>query len=151
MSIQLDKNLQKDCYRLAESDDCLWLLLNNRYFLWMVIVPNTTQTELYRLTGQEQQKLTQQSNLISEFISQNFACDKLNVASIGNIVAQMHLHIIARTTVDPCWPGVVWGTEHKAPYPIDEVLNIQSKLQQFCLDKKISGYHFTTPEIKPAL
>jgi diadenosine tetraphosphate (Ap4A) HIT family hydrolase len=148
MSIELDQNLQKDCYRLAESEDCLWLLLNNRYFLWMVIVPNTTQTELYRLTGQEQQKLTQQSNIISEFITQHFACDKLNVASIGNIVAQMHLHIIARTTTDRCWPGVVWGTEHKAPYSIDTVLEIQKKLQQFCQNKNITGYHFSSLEIK---
>lgn len=150
MSIQLDKNLEKDCYRLAESDDCLWLLLNNRHFLWMVIVPDTKQTELYRLTEQAQKKLSQQSNIISEFITQHFACDKLNVASIGNIVAQMHLHIIARTTKDLCWPGVVWGTEHKAPYQIDAVLNIQTKLQQFCQEKKITGYHFAAPAFKAA-
>lgn len=148
MSIQLDQNLEKDCYRLAESEDSLWLLLNNRYFLWMVIVPNTTQTELYQLTEKAQQKLTRQSNIISEFITQNVDCDKLNVASIGNIVAQMHLHIIARTTKDPCWPGVVWGTEHKAPYQLDAVLKIQEKLQQFCLNKKITGYHFAAPEFK---
>ena len=148
MRIQLDQNLEKDCYRLAESEDFLWLLLNNRYFLWMIIVPNTTQTEIYRLTGQDQQKLTLQSNIISEFITQHFDCDKLNVASIGNIVAQMHLHIIARTTKDPCWPGVVWGTEIKAPYPLDDVLKIQTKLQRFCQDKKITGYHFSALEIK---
>ena len=148
MIIQLDQNLENDCYRLAESTDCLWLLLNNRYFPWIIIVPKTDQTELYLLTEQQQQHLTQQTNIISEFVKQHFSCDKLNVASIGNIVSQMHLHVIARCKDDPCWPGVVWGTTFKQPYALYEVLAIQTKLQQFCQHKKINGYDFMPPEIK---
>ena len=52
MTFQLNPNLENDCYRLAESSDCLWLLLNNRYFPWIIIVPKTDQTELYQLTEQ---------------------------------------------------------------------------------------------------
>ncbi len=148
MTFQLNPNLENDCYQLAESADCLWLLLNNRYFPWIIIVPKTEQSELYLLTEQEQQHLIRQSNIISEFLKQHFVCDKLNVASIGNMVSQMHLHVIARSKDDPCWPGVVWGTSFKQPYPLDEVLAIQIKLQQFCQQKKITGYHFTAPKVK---
>jgi diadenosine tetraphosphate (Ap4A) HIT family hydrolase len=142
MDFQLDHRLNKDCFTLAESEHSLWLLLNNSLFPWIVIVPKTEQTELYLLAASEQQSLTKQTNLLSEFVQQHFACDKLNVACIGNIVKQMHLHIIARTTNDPCWPGIVWGTSFKEPYQTHQVLKIQQQLQQFCIDKNISGFNF---------
>jgi diadenosine tetraphosphate (Ap4A) HIT family hydrolase len=148
MTFQLDRRLANDCYQMAENEHSLWLLLNNSYFPWFIVVPKATCTELYQLTKEQQDRLQNETNLISEFVSRHFPCDKLNVASIGNIVAQMHVHVIARTKTDPCWPGVVWGTDNKAPYPIAEVLNIQTKLQQFCQAKNITGYHFTAPDLK---
>jgi len=144
MTFQLDPRLDNDCYRLAESENSLWLLLNNRYFPWFVIVPKTETTELYLLAKEVQEQLQRETNLISEFVNSCFDCDKLNVASIGNIVSQMHVHIIARTESDPCWPGVVWGTKVKDLYQLQEVVDIQTKLQQFCQHKKIHGYSFTT-------
>ena len=142
MTFQLDRRLENDCYQLAESENSLWLLLNNSYFPWFVIVPKTEQTELYLLAKEEQEQLQLEANLISEFVNSCFDCDKLNVASIGNIVKQMHIHIIARTESDPCWPGVVWGTSFKQGYEISEVLEIQTKLKQFCQNKNINGFQF---------
>jgi diadenosine tetraphosphate (Ap4A) HIT family hydrolase len=142
MTFELDPRLDNDCFKLAESEHSLWLLMNNRLFTWMVIVPKTQQTELYLLSEKEQLLLTKQSNLLSEFIQQYFDCDKLNVACIGNIVKQMHLHVIARTTSDPCWPGIVWGTSFKEPYKNEQVLKIQQQLQAFCEHKKTTEFKF---------
>jgi diadenosine tetraphosphate (Ap4A) HIT family hydrolase len=142
MKFQLDPRLQNDCYLLAESDNSHWLLLNNSYFPWFIIVPKTTQTELYLLPKKQQEQLQLESNLISEFVINHFNCDKLNVASIGNIVKQMHVHIIARNESDPCWPGVVWGTNHKQHYTLGAALEIQINLKQFCLHSGINEFQF---------
>ena len=144
MTFQLDPRLANDCYQLAESEHSLWLLLNNRYFPWFIVVPKTQCTELYQLTKGQQDQLQNETNLISDFISTHFDCDKLNVASIGNIVKQMHIHIIARTESDPCWPGVVWGTSFKQAYERDAALEIQSKLKQFCEHKNINKLQFAS-------
>lgn len=142
MTFQLDPRLANDCYQLAESEHSVWLLLNNSYFPWFIVVPKTQCTELYQLTKEQQQQLQSESNLISEFVSTHFDCDKLNVASIGNIVKQMHLHIIARQESDPCWPGVVWGTTFKQYYKVAEVQEIQTRLKLFCQDKSINEFQF---------
>jgi len=135
MKFELDERLNNDCFTLAETNFSLWLLLNNRNFPWFIIVPKTDVEELYLLPKDMQVKLQLQSTLMSEFVTTHFPCDKLNVASIGNIVKQMHVHIIGRTETDLCWPGVVWGTEHKEEYGKSEVLDIQSKLTTFCQRK----------------
>ncbi|WP_022942054.1 HIT domain-containing protein [Psychromonas hadalis] len=142
MAFTLDERLKNDCFILAETTSSLWLLLNNSHFSWFIIVPKTEVEELYLLPLELQASLQRQSSLISEFLMTNLPCDKLNVAAIGNIVKQMHLHIIARTETDPCWPGVVWGTEFKKEYQLNTVLKIQTKLKQFCQHKMISAIEF---------
>ena len=142
MTFTLDARLNNDCFKLAETTTSLWLLFNNSHFPWFIIVPKTQIEELYLLPLELQAELQQQSALISEFVATQFACDKLNVAAIGNIVKQMHLHIIGRSETDPCWPGVVWGTEYKSPYEKSDVQVIQAKLQSFCQHKKINPVEF---------
>lgn len=142
MDFTLDARLNNDCFTLAETTSSLWLLLNNSHFPWFIIVPKTELQELYLLPPELQATLQIQSSLISEFVMENFTCDKLNVAAIGNIVKQMHLHIIGRTETDPNWPGVVWGTTFKKEYEVAEVLEIQTKLQQFCQRNAIADIEF---------
>ena len=142
MTFELDSRLANDCFKLAESEHSLWLLLNNRFFPWFVIVPKTSSTELYQLDKEQREKLQDDINVLSKFVYRYYDCDKLNVASIGNIVKQMHTHIIARTELDPCWPGVVWGTNFKQAYEIQDVVEQQKKLQQFCEVSEINGFEF---------
>lgn len=144
MDFKLDARLDNDCYQLAESDSSVWLLLNNSYFPWLIIVPKTKIEELYLLPSEVQMQLQKETNLLAEFLKTNIACDKLNIASIGNIVKQMHIHIIARTESDLCWPGVVWGTAFKQEYKQQEILEIQKKLKQFCQDKIINDVKFAS-------
>ena len=63
-------------------------------------------------------------------LKQNFSVDKLNVATIGNIVSQMHVHIVGRRVGDYCWPGVVWGAEGKQNYDQTQVDAIKTQLSQ---------------------
>ena len=139
MMFQLAPQLANDCYLLAESEHSVWLLLNNSYFPWFIIVPKTQATELYQLSHEQQQQLQSETNLLSEFAHTHFKCDKLNVASIGNIVKQMHLHIIVRNESDRCWPGVVWGNSEKKTYQYVDVVAIQKKLKQFNQNSCIKG------------
>jgi diadenosine tetraphosphate (Ap4A) HIT family hydrolase len=127
MGFKIDERLIADCNVLQEQDDISLLLHNNADVLWFILVPHTDVVEFYQLSIQQQHNLCLQINRVSELISRNFQFDKLNVATIGNVVSQMHVHIIARRTDDPYWPGVVWGQpvvhQHDASF-IDRVRNL---------------------------
>lgn len=77
------------------------------------------------------QRLMQQIAEISRFVRSEFTPDKINTATIGNVVSQLHIHIIARYHNDPCWPHTVWGyAEKKETYTTQEVKDIMSRLNQ---------------------
>lgn len=117
----LAPQLQRDCHVLAESDSSFLLLLDNALYPWFLIVPKTQYTEMYQLDAKMQQQLLLQSNALSRFIEQQFNPDKLNVAAIGNVVSQLHMHHIARYKTDDCWPGVVWGQCQTQSYQAEQL------------------------------
>lgn len=121
---KLDSRLEKDCFILSESEQFVLLLMNNSLVPWFILVPKTNKTELHELDTAAQIQLFSAINKISDFISSEFKPDKLNVAAIGNIVNQMHIHIIARYKTDTYWPGVVWGMSEKQAYELYEVKKI---------------------------
>jgi diadenosine tetraphosphate (Ap4A) HIT family hydrolase len=127
--IKIDQRLRDDSIVLGYSSDTCLLLMNNRLFPWFILVPDTDTTEFYQLEEVFQHSLVRQINALSEFISAEFHTDKLNIATIGNIVSQLHIHIIGRTTTDLCWPGVVWGTRHKQAYSSDECVHIKKLVE----------------------
>jgi len=107
------------------------LLLNNALAPWFIIVPETDVDELYQLSQQEQQLLQRQINRLSAFLKEEMLVDKLNVAAIGNIVSQLHIHVVGRSVGDFCWPGVVWGAGSKKPYDDATVVELRHQLQAF--------------------
>lgn len=124
---QLDSQLQKDCIALGELEHCLLLLMNNALLPWFILVPKTNKTELYELANDVQVGVWVEVNAVSKFVKNEFAIDKLNVAAIGNVVKQLHIHVIGRKYNDFCWPGVVWGRPEKTPYnreTIDHIMAI---------------------------
>jgi diadenosine tetraphosphate (Ap4A) HIT family hydrolase len=127
-SFGLDPRLAADCHRLGQLGDAELLLMDNAHFLWLILVPHCTQREWYELDLAQQQALLTSINTLSGFIKQQFPSDKLNIASIGNIVSQLHIHIIGRRHDDPCWPGAVWGTLHRKPYIASHVQLINTGL-----------------------
>lgn len=124
----LDSRLQNDCFTLGKLKTSRLLLLDNSLVPWFILVPDTDATEIYELPHEQQIELLEEINIISAHLKQNFTVDKLNVAAIGNIVNQMHIHIVARRTNDFCWPGVVWGADGKQAYTEAEVETIKKQL-----------------------
>ncbi len=109
MDFKIDDRLLADCSLLAEQDGISVLLHHNADVLWFILVPHTDAIEYYQLSSSQQQILNEQINRLSKLIKEHFEYDKVNVASIGNVVSQMHIHVVGRRKQDPYWPAVVWG------------------------------------------
>ena len=130
-SFQLDQRLADDCHRMASLPLCELLLMNNALLPWFILVPRTQQTELHQLPAAQQQSLLAEINQISRFAERQFNPDKLNVAAIGNIVRQLHVHLVVRKTSDICWPGVVWGVSQREAYTQARLEEIALRLRDF--------------------
>lgn len=128
MEFTLDTRLMADTHPLGTFDDCLLLLSKNALFPWFILVPKTQEIEFHKLDVQQQTNIQQHINAIAQFIEGNFPTEKINVASIGNIVSQLHIHIIGRNHNDACWPNVVWGTDQFKAYETDKVTSIRTQL-----------------------
>lgn len=125
---ELHQQLKSDCFQLGTLGNSLILLMNNALVPWFLIVPETSKMEIYDLSDTEREDLYSNINRVSKFLVSHFSVDKINVASIGNVVNQMHVHIVGRRHDDFCWPGVVWGRPERADYAEGEVERIVEKL-----------------------
>ncbi len=126
---ELDARLAGDCLILGELDCSLLLLMNNSLVPWFILVPVTKATEIYQMQKEQQLQLLKEIDLLSDFINSEFAIEKLNVAAIGNIVRQLHVHIVGRHSSDYCWPGVVWGSQQSESYSDAEIKRIKASLK----------------------
>ncbi len=125
----LSPQLQKDCFILGTLGDNQLLLLNNALVPWFILVPHTEVTELFELDDETRFELVRDTDTLAGFIKQMLGCDKINVASIGNVVNQLHMHVIGRRRDDFCWPGVVWGREDREAYSDEAVMEIVASLR----------------------
>ncbi len=106
----LDPRLVTDTVAVADLPLCRVLLMNDARWPWLILVPRRTGVrELIDLSPAEQQVLTGEIALASHAMKALYAPDKLNVAALGNMVEQLHVHVIARWRGDPAWPAPVWG------------------------------------------
>lgn len=128
MNIILDARLVEDTYPLGTFDDCQVLLSKNALFPWFILVPATQEIEFHKLGAQQQTNIQQHINAVAQFIEEYFSTDKINVASIGNIVSQLHIHVIGRNQNDACWPNVVWGTSQFKAYETGVIATIKTQL-----------------------
>ncbi len=127
--IALHPQLEKDCIVLGEFTLCSLLLLNDANFPWFILVPNReNMTEIHQLSAPDQQQLLKESVTLSRCLEQIFQPDKLNIAALGNVVPQLHIHHIARFTTDACWPAPVWGAVKSVTYTEDEIKIIKKQL-----------------------
>ncbi len=128
----IDYRLEKDCIKLGYLGDTAVLLMDNSLVPWIILVPSTGSIDEFDLLDRDKQiLLLDQIRLISSFLRKQFKFNKLNIATIGNIVRQMHIHIVARSEGDYCWPNVVWGAEDRKPWSEDETNNIAQQLATF--------------------
>jgi len=106
---ELHPQLVADCHVLGACAGNALLLQRNAVVPWFLLVPPTTLTELHELPRPLRLGLDAAADALARFIKRRFACDKINVAAIGNVVPQLHLHVIGRRRDDDCWPRPVWG------------------------------------------
>lgn len=114
---KLHAQLQNDCIQVMDLPLSRLLLLNDVNFPWFVLVPRREKiTEIYQLEKADQHQLLEESNALSQFMVEQFKPDKLNIAALGNVVPQLHIHHIARYKDDLVWPAPVWGKLAAIPY-----------------------------------
>ena len=135
--IKLHPQLEKDCIVLGEFSLCILLLLNDANYPWFILVPKREDIkELHQLSKTEQQLFLQESMFLSQCMERIFHPDKLNIAALGNVVPQLHIHHIARFTTDVCWPEPVWGKVAAIPYTKEKIKLIKKQMLNLILAKK---------------
>ncbi|PRD44178.1 HIT family protein [Phyllobacterium phragmitis] len=113
----LDKKLAADTFAVATLGLCDLRLMNDRRWPWLILVPQRAdKVELYDLTPLDQTMLTFEMGIAAQALKSVTGCEKINTGALGNIVRQLHIHIIARNSGDPAWPGPVWGYGTAEPY-----------------------------------
>jgi diadenosine tetraphosphate (Ap4A) HIT family hydrolase len=120
----------------ADSDHLMWLglcelrVMNDRRWPWLILIPQRPDAaEIHDLTPLDQAMLTFETNMVSQALKNASGCAKINTGALGNIVRQLHVHVIARNEGDPGWPGPVWGYGVRDPYSPAEVRGFAEKIK----------------------
>ncbi len=114
---QLHPQLQQDCFILGKFELCQVLLVNDSQFPWFILVPQRENiSEIYQLTVEDQIMLVRESSYLAQKLATIFSADKLNIAAIGNLVPQLHLHHVVRYQTDKAWSAPIWGKFAAVPY-----------------------------------
>lgn len=117
---QLHPRLARDTLPVTTLELCTVRLMNDCRFPWVILVPRREHAvELHRLPPTDQALLVAESGRVADALERLFAPDKLNLGALGNVVPQLHWHVVARHRTDPCWPGPVWGCGTAEPYDGD--------------------------------
>ncbi len=117
VSFALDERLAKDTFIVGDLALSRLLLMNDARWPWLILVPRREGlVELTDLHAADRARLVEEAALAAAFLKAHARADKINVCALGNVVRQLHLHVVARTVDDPGWPGPVWGFGAAAPY-----------------------------------
>lgn len=131
----LDPQLDRDSVWVTDLPLCTVRLINDMNYPWLILVPKVANiSEVIELSEQQQHTLWRESALVSEVITQLFTPDKLNLAALGNMVPQLHLHHIARFKDDLSWPKPIWGQFPVKPY-VKSAMNKRITLIQAAINK----------------
>jgi len=117
VTFALDPRLAADSIFVADLPLCQLRLMNDSRFPWLVLVPRLDDAvEWTDLAGERQAELLSEINMAAALLRAIAPSDKLNIGALGNIVRQLHVHVVARCVGDAAWPGPVWGSGPAAPY-----------------------------------
>lgn len=121
--------LVRDAITITELPLCCLLLSNDKQYPWFILVPRVENIkDIYQLPVLDQQQLLNESSILSELLMSTFNGDKMNVAALGNICPQLHVHHIVRFKTDATWPAPVWGAKPAIPYTDTEISEIKNQL-----------------------
>jgi diadenosine tetraphosphate (Ap4A) HIT family hydrolase len=126
---QLDPRLEQDTHAVTSFALSRVLLMNDARYPWLILVPTRDGlAELHDLDAVDQAQLNDEIMLLSRALARMFTPEKVNVGALGNIVRQLHVHVVARRTNDPAWPGPVWGHSPAVPYTPEALVEMQARL-----------------------
>ena len=129
----LDPRLSADCEFVVDLPISRLLLMNNASVPWFVLVPRVDEaTEMTHLAMPVQHQLLAEVNQVTQLLEQLYQPQKLNIGALGNVVSQLHIHVIGRFHSDPAWPSPVWGNLPNNPYIASELPKMLDKIRQ-CL------------------
>jgi len=113
----LDSRIEKDSVHIIDLELCQVRLQNDQRYPWLVLLPKVADlTEVHELSEQQQNQLMKESSRLAQVLKTVTGSKKINVANLGNVVAQLHWHIVARFESDDTWPGPIWGIGKAKPY-----------------------------------
>jgi diadenosine tetraphosphate (Ap4A) HIT family hydrolase len=128
-AFSLDDRLANDSIFIFDGELSQFRLMNEARFPWLVLVPRLENTfELVDLGHEQQLQLLREVNLAANVLRQRFNCDKINIGALGNIVRQLHVHIVVRTNQDAAWPNPVWGFGIRQAYAEPELARLCEEL-----------------------
>ncbi len=121
--------LKQDCHLLGHFSVCTVLLHRNASLPWFILVPDTEHQDLLDLPPRQLNAVTGECQLLANFLKLELGYRKINFGALGNVVPQMHLHVIGRSADDACWPQPVWGNLHaQSAYEAAVVSDWQARL-----------------------
>jgi diadenosine tetraphosphate (Ap4A) HIT family hydrolase len=126
----LHSRLKDDTIDIGDLPLCKVLVIKDANYPWLLLVPRREAVEIIDLDDVEQAQLTTEVSRVARALKDITQCDKLNIAALGNVVPQLHVHVIARRTSDPAWPRPVWGVMPPLPHDAAEVQNFISALRR---------------------
>ena len=128
----LDKKLQQDSFFIADLELCKVLLMNDANYPWLILVPRQNNLkDIVDLSFDDQIILLKEINFVAEIFKKEFEFDKLNIANLGNVVSQLHIHVIARKKNDATFPRPVWGNAKALEYSGNDLTKTLEKIQKY--------------------
>lgn len=126
----LDQRLLQDTLPVGDFPLSRLLLSNDSQYPWFILVPRRADiSEIFQLPDAEQDQLWKETTVLSRALSQLFQADKMNVGALGNVVSQLHMHVIVRYKHDIAWPAPVWGKHPAVPYSAEQAADILARLK----------------------
>lgn len=129
-SFSLDPRLEADTFPVLDLPLATVRLMDDSRFPWLILVPRRPGlAELIELEGDDRAALTAEIDQASRALKTLTGCDKLNVAALGNMVRQLHIHVIARFEGDAAWPCPVWGVGERRTYASPQAMLLVARLR----------------------
>jgi diadenosine tetraphosphate (Ap4A) HIT family hydrolase len=133
---KLHPQLEKDCLLIGHFPLCHLLLMRDANYPWLILVPDREDIgEIFQLSESDQQQLMRESSILASVLAEQFQADKINIAALGNVVPQLHIHHIVRYQDDASWPAPVWGTVATREYTEEGLARVMQKLKQGLADQ----------------
>ena len=130
MSFALHERLAADCHLVAPLSVCDWLLMDDARYAWSTLVPRRQGLrDLHELAPSDRNIVMDEVDQVARTLSALYDADKMNVAALGNLVPQLHVHVIARHATDSAWPAPVWGVGIAEAYTAEALTRTLERLR----------------------